>query len=457
MSRVFVPHDYQKPIFDHIQEHPRNAVWAPMGGGKTVSTLTALDHLALVDDVFPALVLAPLRVARSTWPDEIAKWEHLKHLRVSTVCGDAIERKVALRQSAEIYTMNYDNLVWLLEHLDGKWPFKTVVSDESTRLKSFRLRQGGKRTAALARVAHAEGSRFIELTGTPSPNGLIDLWGQVWFLDRGERLGRTYSAFEQRWFRKGYDGYSLEPMPHAQAEIQERLRDICLTVEGLPVDEPIINDIVVQLPPAARKLYLDMEKDMFAEIEEHGVEAFNAAGRTSKLQQICAGALIHDTESGDWSEVHDAKIDALKSVIEEANGAPVLVAYQFRSDVIRLKRAFPQSRILDSEPKTLREWNAGKIPVLIAHPKSAGHGLNMAEGGNILAMFSTGWSLEEYQQIIERIGPLRQKQAGLNRPVFVHRIIAHKTVDEMIYERLASKRSVQSILLGAMKRQRRAA
>jgi hypothetical protein len=452
-AKVFKPHDYQITALDHLLKLPRAGLWMPMGGGKSVTTLTALEHLSCVEDVYPALVLAPLRVAKTTWPDEVAKWTHTEHLRVSVVAGSAKERLHALKAPADVYTSNYDNLVWLVETLGDDWPFKTVIADEWTRLKSFRTRQGSKRAKALGQVAHTKVSRFIGLTGTPSPNGLKDLWGQLWFVDRGERLGRSYSAFEARWFTKGYDGFSVKPLPHAQEQIQDRLRDVCLTVTGLPVDEPISNHIYVDLPKAARAMYDDMEKQMFAEIEDDQIVALNAAARTMKCLQIANGAAYTD-ERGSWTEVHDAKIQALDSVIEEAAGAPVLVAYHFKSDLARLQAAFPKGRVLDANPTTIREWNEGRIPLLFAHPASAGHGLNLAEGGNILVFFSLNWSLEEHMQIIERIGPMRQAQAGLVRPVFIHHILARGTVDDMVLERLKSKRDVQDILLEALKRRK---
>lgn len=454
MTRTFVPHDYQRDAMRHLHANPRAALWMPMGGGKTVSTLTALNDLSLVEDVFPALVLAPLRVARTVWGPETEKWAHLKHLRVSVVTGSVAQREAALKTPADIYAMNYDNLVWLTEYFGAYWPFRTVIADESTRLKSFRLRQGSKRAGALGRVAHSKISRFIQLTGTPSPNGLKDLWGQAWFLDRGVRLGHSFRAFSDRWFQQGRDGYSLEPMPHAQAEIEGKLRDICLTVTGLTVDEPIFNEIQVELPPAARAMYRDMEKDMFAQIAQDGVEAVNAAGRTNKCLQLANGAiyLSEEEEHGEWREVHKAKLEALESIVEEAAGAPVLVSYNFKSDLARMRKAFPQGRVLDNDPQTIVDWCAGKIPVLFAHPKSAGHGLNLQEGGNILVFFGVNWNLEEHMQIIERIGPQRQKQSGFDRPVFVHLILARATVDYMVLDRLRSKRSVQDILLEAMKR-----
>jgi len=448
---TFTPHDYQQEAMAHLYNVRRSALWMPMGGGKTVSTLTALDNLSLVEDVFPALVLAPLRVARSTWPDEVAKWPHLSHLRVSVVTGTPKQRQAALDVPADIYTTNYDNLVWLRETLGDAWPFRTVVADEFTRLKSFRLRQGGSRARALGQVAHAHVTRFIGLTGTPAPNGVKDLWGQIWFLDKGERLGRTFSAFVSRWFFKGRDGFSLIPYEHAQREVEERLRDICLTVRGLPVDEPINSPIYIDLPPAARRAYDEMEEEMYTILNREGVEAANAAVRTQKCLQLANGAMYTD-EYGNWQAVHDAKLDALESVIEEANGAPVLVAYNFKHDLERLRGRFRQGRMLDADPQTIRDWNAGRISILFAHPASAGHGLNLADGGNILAFYGVNWNLEEHMQIIERIGPMRQKQAGYDRPVFIYPILARHTVDDLVMDRLSSKKSIQEILLEAMKR-----
>lgn len=451
---TFKPHPYQEEAMAHLYKVRRSALWMPMGGGKTVTTLTALDSLSVVEDVFPALVLAPLRVARTTWPEEVKKWPHLAHLRVSVISGTPKQRERALAKEADIYCTNYDNLVWLRKELGEEWPFRTVVADEFTRLKSFRLRQGGSRARVLGQVAHSHVSRFIGLTGTPAPNGIKDLWGQIWFLDQGERLGRTFSAFEQRWFRKGYDGYSLVPYEHTQKEVEERLQDICLTVQGLQVDEPITSPVYVDLPPLARNVYDEMEKQLFTILNEEGVEAANAAVRTQKCLQLANGALYID-DNGKWEEAHSAKLDALESIIEEANGAPVLVAYNFKHDLERLRGRFRHGRVLDANPDTIREWNEGRISILFAHPASAGHGLNLADGGNILAFYGVNWNLEEHMQIIERVGPMRQKQAGYDRPVLVYPILARNTVDDLVMDRLSTKKSVQEVLLEAMKRRKK--
>lgn len=452
--REYTPRPYQNLIMEHIQQVDRCAIWAGMGLGKTISTFTALDGLFMAGEDHPVLVLAPLRVARTTWPEEARKWDHLRNISVMPVVGSEAERRSALRYDASVYTTNYENLEWLVDYYGERWPFRTVVSDESTKLKSFRLRQGGKRAAALAKVAHPKCSRFIELTGTPSPNGLQDLWGQLWFLDGGVRLGRTFDSFRQRWFQKSFDGYGMTALPHAQYEIQERLRDICLTIDAadwFELEAPIVNNIYVDLPPRAAALYRDMEKQMFMELEGHEVEAFNAAARTIKCLQLANGAAYID-DSQNWKEVHDEKLQALEDIVEESGGMPVLVAYHFKSDLARLQKAFPKGRQLDADPQTIKDWNEGKIPMLFAHPASAGHGLNLQDGGNILVYFSHWWNLEERMQILERIGPTRQMQAGYKRPVFIHNLIARNTVDELVIERVDSKRETQDILLAAMKR-----
>jgi SNF2 family DNA or RNA helicase len=453
MPRDFVARPYQKLITDHILSTDRCAVWAGMGMGKTTSTLNAVDTVLLCESA-PVLVVAPLRVARSTWPDEARKWSHLSNIQVMPVIGNEAERKMALRHDASVYTTNYENLPWLVEHYGERWPFRTVIVDESTKLKGFRLRQGTARARALGSIAHTKIKRIVELTGTPAPNGLQDLWGQTWFLDAGLRLGRTFDGFKSRWFRPAHDGYGLTPFDHAQAEIQERLRDLCITIDAkdwFDLREPIVNNIYVDLPIKARQLYKDMEKQMFMQIEEHQVEAFNAAARTVKCLQLANGAAYVGESNTEFREVHDAKLLALEDVIEEAAGMPVLVAYNFKSDLVRLKANFPKGRALDASPQTIADWNAGKIPILFAHPASAGHGLNLQDGGNILVFFGHDWNLENRLQIIERIGPTRQMQAGHDRPMFIHNIIARDTVDEMVMARVETKREVQDILLEAMK------
>jgi len=362
-----------------------------------------------------------------------------------------------------VYTCNYENLSWLVAHYGERWPFGHVIADECTRLKGFRLKQGTQRARALGTIAHTKIRHFTGLTGTPSSNGLLDLWGQMWFVDAGQRLGRSFEAFRQRWFQKSFDGYGCAPLPFAQEEIQAAIRDVCLAIDAkdyFDLKTPIVNNIYVELPVAARKKYIEMEREMFTQIEGRDVEAFNAAARTQKLLQLCNGAVYVDPliesdahpKAKEWRELHDVKLDALESIVEEAGGMPILVSYEFRSDLARILRAFPQARVLDAKQSTEDDWNAGKIPMLLAHPMSAGHGLNLQDGGNILVFFSSNWSLELDMQIIERIGPVRQLQSGHDRNVYIHRIIASDTVDEVVMARREDKRTVQDVLLESLRR-----
>lgn len=498
--KIFVPRAWQTPIIEHATqiEVPRVGVWAGMGLGKTTGALTALEYLYLCGEISgPTLVTAPLRVASSTWPDEAVKWEHLRNLEVTAIVGSPKERERALARAfthgyANIYTINYENLTWLEDTLNAwrkAWPFELVVPDEATKLKGLRVSvrtstkgkewvqgQGSKRAKSLAQYAHRGIRRLIELTGTPAPNGLKDLWGQAWFLDGGARLGHSYEAFTQRWFRPavgahGGAGYGIEPLPHAQAQIEAAMRDLCLTLDirdYVDIAEPIVSTIYVDLPARARRLYDEMEKKMFIEIDGREAEAFSAAAKSMKCLQLANGAVYMNDDDVDsskmfdeegaeiggakWAEVHDVKLQALDDIIEEAAGMPVMVAYHFKSDLARLQKAFPKGRHLDARPLTIREWNAGEIPILFTHPASAGHGLNLQDGGNILVFFGHNWNLEEFLQIIERIGPTRQMQAGHDRPVFIYHIVARNTIDDVVMLRRESKRKVQDLLLEACKR-----
>lgn len=454
----FTPRPYQDIIIKHILSHPRCAVWAGMGLGKTVATLAAVQA-RYNRGAGPTLVLAPLRVAQSTWPVEMRKWDFCT-LTCEVLTGPAKKRAAALRRGIEnntaVFCMNYDNVPWLVDELKKlgvAWPFDTVVADESTRLKGVRFRGGGKRAYALYTAAK-DSRYFIELTGTPAPNGLSDLWGQFFFLDNGDRLGRSFTHYHERFFRPvrvGSDAWAVrwEPLPGAQEKIHELVSDLVVRLnpeEWFTVDQPIRSTIPVYLPESAKDLYAQFEEDMYAELGDGTqIEASNAGVKTSKCLQVASGALY--VTDGAYRHIHDAKIEALGSVIEEAAGAPVLVSYLFRHEADRILKAFPKARMLDKNPKTITEWNAGRIPILVAHPASCGHGLNLQDGGNILCFFGTGWNLEEHEQIVERIGPARQKQAGHPRPVFVYYIVAEDTLDETVQKRLVSKREVLDLLM----------
>ena len=465
---------YQRIMIDHLLETPKCALFSFMGSGKTAATLTAIDLLQLSGaETRPALVIAPLRVARDVWPAEAQKWEHLKHSKVSPILGSVIQRKIALYTQADIYTVNYENVVWLIKECNGHWPFGMIVLDESTKVKSLRANirknndgtewvqgQGGNRAKAILKAIYKFGTaRIIELTGTPAPNGLQDLWGQAFLLDYGKRLGRVFDAFRNRWFRVGFDGWGMEPTEHAQSQIETALKDICLSLKSedwFDVKVPILRQIEVTLPPEARKKYKEMEKNFFTEIEGHTIDAFNAGAKTQKLLQFAAGAayLGNSDDLGEraWVTVHDEKLDALEDIVEEHAGAPILVSYQFKSDLARILKRFPDARQLDQKSQTLKDWDAGKIPILVAHPASAGHGLNLQCGGNVLVYFSSGWNCEEDLQIAERIGPVRQVQSGFNRNVFHYRIVAKSTFDEDVLDVVEHKVTVQEAFLNAMRR-----
>ncbi len=457
----FTPRPYQRLIIDHILRHPKAAVWAGMGTGKTVSTLTAIDYLQTFDGCGRALVIAPLRVARSSWPDEARKWKHLEHLWVQPIVGTPREREAALEESTsgrhpDVYTTNYENIPWLVAKCKarGCWPFQIVVADEATKLKSFRTRQGGVRTRALASIMpHVQ--RFIELTGTPAPNGLLDLWGQFWFLDQGERLEKTMGRYQEAYFRPlrvGADPHAVQWVPHKWTDrvIQEKVADLVVKVNAedyFDIKQPIIRNLKIELPASARKVYQQIEREFFTAVDNHEIEAANAAVKTAKLLQVASGFLYVEDPTPRGLPLHDEKIEVLRSVVEEAAGMPVLVSYQFKYELARILEKFPQARHLDKNPKTIRDWNAGKIPILCAHPASCGHGLNLQDGGNILVFYSTGWNLEEHDQMVERIGPTRQKQAGHERPVFIYNIVAKNTIEEAVLQRIETKREVLDVLM----------
>lgn len=470
----YTPRSYQPAISDFIVANKRPYVAASMGVGKSPATLQAISTLLLFGEVKRVLILAPKRVAQTTWPGEIKNFfGTFGHMRVAAAVGTEKERRAAIASDAEIVTANYEVVEWLVENYGATWPFDMVVCDESTKLKSLRVSlqtsksgkqfitgQGGKRAKALARVALTKATRFVCLSGTPAPNGLIDLWGQYWFLDTGRHLGASFTAFSHRWFRAlpGSDPQKqqLEPLPYADDQIRAAIKDITIAIEAkdhfdLP---PLIENVIrIELPPGARKMYQQMEKEMFAELQTATIEAFNAGAMTQKCLQIASGAAYTD-DKGNWELVHDDKIDALGSVVEEAAGMPVLVFYHFKSDLARILKAFPKAVHLGADPKTIDRWNKGEIPMLVAHPQSAGHGLSLQHGSNIMCFFSSNWSLEADAQAIERAGPTRQVQSGYKRSVFVHRLVAAGTLEEVVVKRLKSKASVQDALMEAMKNSR---
>lgn len=454
--RIFTPREYQQLAISFLLDTPRCNLWAGMGLGKTVSALTVVDILMATGTDEPILVLGPLRVARDTWPGEIGKWEHLRHINIAPIIGEAEVRRNVLHQRADIYSINYENLPWLIETLGERpWPFKIVIADEATRLKGYRTKQGGKRAHALGKVArHTD--RWINLTGTPASNGLKDLWGQNWFVDFGARLGHTHDAFMKRWFTTNLYTRMVEPNEYAKPQIYERLADITFSInpkDWFDLKDPIQNQVRVPLPAKVRAQYKQLEKDMFTTLAcGTELEVFNAAALTNKCRQFSGGFVY--TEHPKWSAVHDAKLDALESVVEEAGGAQMLIAYEFVPEKERILQRF-KNAVDISKPAGLAAFKSGDKQLGVAHPKSMGHGIDgLQDVCNRAVYFSMGWDLELHQQILERIGAVRQIQAGFDRDVWVTTIVAEDTLDDSMIERHASKREVQDLLLEAMSRRK---
>lgn len=461
----YVAREPQRLITSAILNHERLHVWAGMGMGKTGATLDALDILSVAEDG-PTLVIGPLRVAEVTWPDEVAKWDHLGGWRVSPIIGDQATRLKALRADANLFTVNFENVPWLVEQFKKRpWPFPCVVFDESTRLQGFRLRQGSAQAGALGKVAHSQVRRWINLTGTPAPNGLKGLYGQDWFITEGRALGRTWSQFEENFFQRGHQTWispdggttkkypALIPVSWAQEEIENRLRPHTISLRTRDyypdLKEPIRNVIKVKLPTKARNHYREMERKFFTEVRGHEIEAVHAAAKSIKLLQIASGA-VYDAEH-EWHEVHDAKLQALRSVIMEANGAGVLAVYHFKPTLFRMQKGFNRGVLIKSA-ESIRAWCAGEIELGFVHPQSIGHGISLQDGGNIICHVDQNWDFERHDQINERLGAMRQMQSGYDRDVFEHYIVAEDTLDEDVLERHKSKASVQDSLQAAMRR-----
>jgi SNF2 family DNA or RNA helicase len=476
--KEFKPRAYQGLALDFIIDTPRAMLMADMGTGKSVSTLTAYDMLLETGhETKPALVLGPLRVARKVWSDEVQKWNHLKNIKVSTIVGTPDERRAAMRRDVAVHTTNYENLPWLLNELGDKWPYGMVVPDESTRLSGLRVSirtsssgrtwvQGGGtlRARKLAKIAwQHQTDRWLNLSGSPSPNGLRKLYAQIWFLDFGERLGKSYTAFQDRYFTIGRDGFKLIPRAGSDKLIHDKIKDICLSIRAkdyFDLKEPISIPVRVELPAKARKLYREMKSKFYLQFGQREVEAVNAGSKAIKLLQLANGAIYLDPEveddddprAKDWAEVHDEKILALESIIEEGGGMPLIVAYQFQSDKARLQKSFKNIRFLETE-KDEDDFKKGKIQLLGVHPGSGGHGIDgFQHVTNRIVFFSQWPDYELREQLIGRIGPVRQFQAGYDRPVYVYDIIATDTRDEDVITSNGEKKEIQDFLLEAMRR-----
>ena len=447
----YKPHDYQKYATEYIESHPEAAVFLDMGLGKTSITLTALNNL-LFDyfDVHRILVIAPLRVARNTWSDEIEKWDHLHNLTFAIAVGSEKERLEALRKQAEITMINRENLQWLIEKSGQPFEYDMVVIDE---LSSFKNHQA-KRFKALMKV-RPKVKRIVGLTGTPSSNGLMDLFAEFKILDMGVRLGRFIGQYRNTYFNpdkvNGPIVYSYKPLPGAEDTIYEKISDITISMKAadhLKMPELVNTKYMVHLSEKEKKKYEDMKAKLVLELPEGEITAANAASLSGKLSQMANGAVYADNES--ILPIHDRKLDALEDIIESANGKPLLIAYWFKHDLIRIEQRLTEKKIsfqkLDSDA-SMKMWNKGELPVALIHPASAGHGLNLQSGGSTLVWFGITWSLELYQQTVARL----YRQGQSSRTVTVIHILTQGTVDEKIMKALAEKDSTQSALIDAVK------
>lgn len=443
----FNPYPYQKTAEDWILSHRRCGLFLEMGLGKTVITLTAVKKLIEDFAVTKVLVIAPLRVAATVWAEEARKWDHLQGLRCVKVLGGRPEREAALREDADVYIINRENISWLVAHQakTKKWPFDMLVIDELSSFKSPKA----ERFKALRRTLPAV-RRVVGLTGTPSPNGLLDLWSQIYLLDRGERLGKFIGRYRDEYFlpgqRNGAIVYNYVPRAGAPKEIYARIGDICMSMTAADyLTLPDRRDInyPVSLTFRAQQAYERLERDLVLPIADAAITAQNAAVLTGKLLQLSNGAIY--TEESNYIQIHDAKLDALEDLIEAANGEPVLVYYTFQHDAARIMRRIPTARKL-STPQDVNDWNSGTVPVMIAHPASAGHGLNLQAGGHIIIWFGLTWSLELYQQANARL--YRQ---GQDKPVTIYHVITKGTVDEEVLKVLTGKAVTQDALINAVK------
>ena len=442
----YAPHDYQRHTTQFIIDHPECAILLGMGMGKSVSTLTAIEEL-IHDyfDVDKVLVIAPVRVARDTWPAELQKWDHLADLTVSPIIGTAQERTAAADRRADIYTIGRENIPWLVKHHGNRWPYDMVVIDE---LSSFKNPQA-KRFKALKKV-RPKIRRIVGLTGTPAPNSLLDIWAPFRLIDNGQRLGKFITHYRGQYFlpdkRSGQVIYSWKIRPGADQAIYDNIADITVsmrTTDYLTLPEVTRQHIEVTLAPKEQKMIDTLKRDLVLDIGDDTIDAANAATLSLKLQQLAGGAIYNEDKTG-VVEVHDQKLRALAELVDQADGNTMLVCYWFKHERDRILAAVPGARVLDTTAD-FKDWNAGKIPVGLIHPASAGHGLNLQAGGHIMVWFTTPWSLELYEQANARLN-----RQGQTEPVSIIHIDTANSIDQDVHAALARKDTTQSALIAAV-------
>ena len=454
---VFTPHEYQRYCIDYIKSHPVSALFLDMGLGKTIITLTALRDLMLDElQIHKVLIVAPLRVARDTWPSEIQKWDHLRCMDISVIVGSMKERTAAVSSNTLLYVINRENVKWLVDYYEKnglRWDFDCVVIDELSSFKNYQ----SQRFKWLRKVRPYV-KRWIGLTGTPTSNGLMDLWAEIGILDGGERLGRFIGRYREAYFKPASMNpqtgivFRYVPREGAEEQIYSRISDMTISMKALdhlPMPECISVSHEVVMDAAERKLYDQLKKDLIIPLEDGDIDAASAASLTGKLLQMANGA-VYD-ENGEARHIHARKLETLEDLIEAANGQPVLIAYWFKHDRSRIMEhlsALGYSPRDIKESEDIKAWNAGSIPVALIHPASAGHGLNIQDGGHILIWFCLTWSLELYQQTNARLW-----RQGQRETVTIHHIVCKDTVDADVLAALASKDVTQEKLIAAVKAQ----
>ena len=435
-------HQYQERAINHIKTIDKSALFLDLGLGKTVTTLTAINDLIKDFAVGKVLIIAPLRVAQTVWHTEAKNWEHLKHMTFSLVIGKEVDRRAALQRTADVYVINRENVPWLVEKMKRKWPFDTVVIDESSSFKNSQ----SKRFRALKKVSQ-DIRRMVQLTGTPTPNGAMDLFAQLYLLDGGLRLGRTLTNFRNRFFDAGYMGYTYTLRDGALFTIQKNISDICLSMSAedyldLPDKISIIRDN--KLEGKLLSQYREFEKHMLLEIgDDVELTAVSAATLSNKLLQFCSGN-IYD-EDRNVHHFHDLKIETLKEIVEDNQNENMIVVYNFKHELETLRKAFPKAEVMDKAGANVERWNNGEIQMLLLHPKSAGHGLNLQKGGSLMVWYGVTWSLEEYQQMFGRL-----HRQGQSKPVRVIHIAVGE-IEHRVFKALSEKKKVQDVLLSYLK------
>lgn len=447
----FTPHEYQKYCISRCITDDKLGLFLDMGLGKTIITLTAINDLKYNRFlVYKVLVIAPKKVAEDTWTREQEKWDHLKHLRVTPVLGTTKKRIKALNTNADVYVINRENVEWLVDYYQNDWPFDMVVIDELSSFKN----NNSKRFKALKRVRPLI-KRIIGLTGTPAPNGYIDLWAQIYLLDQGERLGKFITHFRDNYFvpdkRDSQRIFTYKPKSDSIKLIKNKISDICISLSAkdyLQMPKLIKDNKFIKLDSKAQKGYEEFERNMILQLDEEEIDVTSAAALTNKLLQYCNGA-VYKEDGKNYLEVHSCKIEALLELIEEAQGQPLLIFYNFKSDLERIQRALKSLKLrigILKDSNDIAKWNKKELDILLAHPASAAYGLNLQDGGNHIVWFGLNWSLELYQQANARL--YRQ---GQTQTVFIHNLVVDGCRDVDVIDALESKKDGQAALLESLK------